>query len=259
MKKSIKKWSIRLISFGFVSLFTIVLGVLNPSFLYANKTEIGNYTIFHNSELPPEFENRLKGVHANIQHSELFDEALNLKICLNDGSLYPELMEKLRGPAFGWGFHNISTFRGEFNFKENTVELNGYKWNLEQLITHELTHCLQFIELGLFDSNPLGNHPNWKWEGYAEYVARKNDTQLSLVRNIKRIESAKKENPDAWGIFFDDGTVAPINYYNDWLLVQYCLDIKQMTYLELLNSEIPKASTKEEMNDWYLKELRKMN
>ena len=168
-------------------------------------------------------------------------------------------MEMLRGPAFGWGFLDITTFRGAFNFKENTVELNGYKWNLEQLITHELTHCLQFIKLGFFNANPLGNHPDWKWEGYAEYVARKSDEQLSLVRNIKRLETAKEEKPEAWGIFFDDGTVAPRTYYEYWLLVQYCLDVKQMTYLELLNSEIPMASIQKEMNDWYLNELKQIN
>lgn len=246
-----KKWLIRLVSLGFISLVAIVLAVLNPHFLYANKTEIGNYIICHNTELAAEFENRLININAIVEKSELYNPTIQLKICLNDGSLYPELMEKLRGPAFGWGFHNISTFRGTFNFKENTIELNGYKWNLEQLIVHELAHCLQFESLGLFNSNPMGNHPDWKWEGYAEYVSRKSNEQLSLTKNIQRIESAKKEAPDAWGVFFDDGTVAPRVYYGYWLLVQYSLDIKKMSYLELLDSQISKDEIEKEMIEWY--------
>ncbi|MCG8327860.1 MAG: hypothetical protein MI974_09265 [Chitinophagales bacterium] len=259
MNKTIKSWSIRLISFGFISFLTIVLTVFNPHLLYANKTVIGNYTIYHNAGLTPEFESRLANVNALIKESELYDDALELKICLNDGSIYPSLMKKLRGPAFGWGFQNIVSFQGAFDYKENTVELNGYKWNLEQLIAHELTHCLQFNELGLLHSNPLGNHPDWKWEGYAEYVSRKNEKQLFLAKNMERIELAIKENPNAWGVFFDDETISPRAYYDSWLLVQYCLDIKGMSYIELLNSDIPKASIEEEMNEWYRNNLKDMN
>lgn len=257
MKKSIKKWSIRLFSFGFISILSIVIAVLNPNALYANKTELGNYIIYHQTDLPPEFESRLDRVNSLVLESELYS-GQKLKICLNDGSFYPELIRKLRGPAFGWGFHNITTYNGKFNFQENTVELNGYKWNLEQLLVHELTHCLQFTTLGLFEANPLGNHPNWKWEGYAEYISRKNDEQLSLVGNIERMELVNKENRDTWGVFFEDGTVTPRTYYQSWLLVQYCLDIKKMSYVELLDSSIPKSSIQEGMNNWYRNEIKEV-
>lgn len=252
MKGKLKFWSIRLISFGLLSFLTIVLAVLNPSVLYANQTKFGNYTIYHHTDLAPEFGKRLTAIHAMAMESELYDASLEVKICLNDGSIYPAILEKLRGPAFGWGYLNIATFSGIADFEKNTVELNGYKWNLEQLFVHEITHCLQINALGVMNSNPVGSHPQWKWEGYPEYVSRKNETQLSLFDNIKRIELAKEEDPKEWGVFFADGTVLPRNYYAHWLLIQYCLDIKGMSYIELLNSELIKTTLKEEMNDWYL-------
>ncbi len=251
MKKSFTNWSIRLLSFGFISAFAIVLTILNPGFLYANKTEFGNYVIHHNEVLPPAFENRLTRIDELVKESEFYNPSLELNLCLNDGSVYPGLMEILRGPAFGWGFHNIATFRGDFNFDENTVELNGYKWNLEQLMTHELAHCLQFTTLGLFNSNPLADHPEWKWEGYAEYLARKNPNQLSLRNNVERIELAKAEDAEEWGIFFEDGTVAPRTYYNYWLLVQYSIDVKGMTYRDLLASTSSMDQVRKELIQWY--------
>ncbi|MEM6299160.1 MAG: hypothetical protein AAF740_10785, partial [Bacteroidota bacterium] len=215
-----------------------------------NKTEIGNYTILHHTDLSPEFEARFSAMDKSLQKSELYDADFKVKICLNDGSLYPELMEKLRGPAFGWGFHNIAVFRGAFDYQDNAVTLNGYKWNLEHLIAHEVTHCLQFNAFGFFGANPMAGHPHWKWEGYPEYVARKNDEQ-SLHESIKRLKQAQKESPDSWGVFFDDGTISPKTYYEDWLLAWYCLEIKSMSYRELLSCELSKEEAQQEMETWY--------
>lgn len=251
MKTALKKWAIRLSIFIFISCLTIVLTILNPGFLYANKTEFGNYTVYHHAELAPEFEDRLAKVDAMIKASEFYDPTYKFRICVDDGSVYPGIIEKLIGPAFGWGFQNIAAFRGAFDYKNNTVELHGYRWNMEQLITHEIMHCLQFKGLGFLQSNPMSNHPDWKWEGYPEYIARKNADQLSLAENIRRIDEARKTDPDAWGVFFEDGTVSPRTYYDRWTLMQYCLEIKGMTYSQVLNSNLSEDSLKQEMMKWY--------
>ena len=94
--------------------------------------------------------------------------------------MYPSLIEMIQGQAFAWGFYNKVVLNGKLNCKENCVELNGYKWNLIQLIAHEETHCLQFHKFGIWKSNPVASNPKWKWEGYAEYVARQNKDQKDL-------------------------------------------------------------------------------
>ena len=252
MKRQIRKWTLRLTATGLLCLGFLVGIVLNPTLLYANKTTVGNYTIYHNAPLDENFISRLDNATELIKTSELYDANLKLDICLNDGSLYPTLIEKLRGQAFGWGFYDKVVLMGKANYKNNFVELNGYKWNLTQLLAHEETHCFQFHKFGLWKSNPIANHPNWKWEGYPEYVARRNADQLDLTKNISQKIAAENLDKDGWAIYFSDSTIAPRDYYNAWLLIQYCLDIKKMSYENLLKDTTSEQTTTMQMMNWYV-------
>ena len=89
--------------------------------------------------------------------------------------------------------------QGKANYAGNYVELNGYKWNLTQLITHEMIHCLQFDKLGLRKSNPLAKIPDWKWEGYAEYIAGKKYGEKNLAKNLQLLLRTDKAE---WAITF---------------------------------------------------------
>jgi hypothetical protein len=179
-------------------------------------------------------------------------ESSKLDICLNDGSLYPLLMEKLRGQAFALGFYDKVVLMSNANYKDNFVELNGNKWNFTQLIAHEETHCLQFHKFGFWNSNPIAGYPNWKWEAYPEYVSRRNADQLDLTKNIVRKITQENLDKDGWAISFSDSTIAPRNYYNAWLLIQYCLDIKKMTYENLLTDTTSEQTLTTQMMKWYL-------
>jgi hypothetical protein len=75
--------------------------VLNPGFLYANRTATPHYTFYHNRALDPALLLRLVQARAIGQRSSWFDPALCLNICLNDGLAYLKLLEKVLGPAFG--------------------------------------------------------------------------------------------------------------------------------------------------------------
>ncbi|MDX2249844.1 MAG: hypothetical protein SF052_23875 [Bacteroidia bacterium] len=119
---------------------------------------------------------------------------------------------------------------------------------MTQLLSHEMMHCLQFDKLGLVKSNPIADIPNWKWEGYAEYVSRQNTNQKNLIKNIDRLQQADK---NSWEVAFEDNTIAPREYYCYWILVQYCLAVKKMSYLQLLTETISEQSIKQEMMKWY--------
>jgi hypothetical protein len=144
---------------------------------------------------------------------------------------------------------------GNANCKVNIVELNGYKWNLTQLLAHEETHCFQFHKFGLWKSNPMANHPKWKWEGYPEYVARRNADQLDLTKNIARKIAAENLEKDVWAIYFSDSTIVPRNYYNAWLLIQYCFDVKKMTYGNLLKDSTSEQATRTQMMNWFATQI----
>ena len=260
MKQIVRKWVLRLSATGLLSVALLVGIILNPAILYANKTEVGSHTVYHNAPLNDAFFSAFSDAISWIEQSELYHNNIALDVCLDDGSYYPALMEKVRGRAFGWGFSNKAVLKGAMNYQKNTVEKSGYAWNLSQLIAHEATHCLQFLKFGLWGSNPIAGHPHWKWEGYAEYVSRKEPEQQNLVSNISRELEQELADPDGWDITFLDGTIAPRQYYHGWLLMQYCLDIKKISYQRLLaDSTIDEELVEEEMMDWYKHQVEQLN
>lgn len=248
MKQQIKKWTLRLTVTGLFIAGLLLTIILNPILTYANKTPHNHYTIFHNKTVDPTLLSKLDQATELLKTSELYNPRLHLYICLNDGSKYPKLIGAIRGQAFAWGFYDKVVLQGLANYRDNNVELNDYKWNLTQLLAHEMTHCLQFDKLGFWKSKPISNIPNWKWEGYAEYVSRQNPGQKDLSKNIERLIVTDK---NSWEIKFADSTIAPREYYDYWTLVQYCIDIKKMTYKQLLADTANEQTVRQEMMKWY--------
>lgn len=248
MKRKITKWALRLTATGLLIVTLLVGIILNPIVTYANKTPYNNYTIFHNQALDPAVIIRLEEATELLKASEFYESKMTLDICLNEGSTYPEMIQAIRGKAFAWGFYNKVVMQGNANAVRNYVELNGYKWNFTQLLAHEMTHCLQFNKLGFWKSKPIANIPNWKWEGYAEYVARQNTDQKILSNNIKKLLASDKNK---WAINFTDSSIAPRIYYEYWTLTQFCLDIKKMTYQQLLLDTTSDQTVRQEMMKWY--------
>ena len=180
----------------------------------------------------------------------MYDPTVKFEVCLNDGSIYPAIIQKILGPAFSYGFYNKVVLKSNINCKENYAELNDYHWNLTQLITHEETHCLQFNKLGFWESNPMGKNPTWKWDGYPEYVSRQGEGEKDLVKNIERLIFCEKTDNNNW-IQFPDSTGTVIPYYKNWLLMQYCIEIKKMTYIQVLNDTTNEESINQEMMKWF--------
>ena len=250
MKKTIWKWTIRLSVTALVCFSLLFVIVLNPSIMYANKTVYRNYSIYHQQQLNPLWLPKIDQATAQLKHSELYDSTFSLSLCLNDGSKYPALIEIIQGKAFGRGFHNKIVLYGTPDFDNNYVALNGRKWNLSQLLVHEAIHCLQFNKYGWWDSKPFANIPNWKWEGYPEYIARNNPDQQSLSGSIHRLSEAEQNNNTGW-INFEDGTGASLTYFKNWLLVTYCMDIKKMSFDQLLKDTSDYQQRWDEMMNWY--------
>ncbi len=248
MKRQIKRWTLRLSVTGLFIVVLLLIIIVNPILTCANKTTHDNYLIFHNKALDPALTIKLDQATELLKASEFYNSKLQLNICLNDGSKYPKLIQALHGQAFAWGFYNKVVLQGTANYKNNYVELNGYKWNLTQLLAHEMTHCLQFDKLGFWKSKPIANIPNWKWEGYAEYVSRQNNDQKELSKSIARFIATGK---NSWAINFADGTIAPSDYFDYWTLVQYCMDIKKMSYKQLLGDTTNEQTIRQEMMNWY--------
>lgn len=250
MKHKLKRWLFKLVTTLLFMVGLLFLIVLHPALTYAHKTTHKNYILFHNKKLDLQVETCLDNATVLTAKSEFYNPHLKLQICLHDGSLYPEIMKALRGQAFAWGWYNKVILMGKADYKNNVVELNGYKWNATQLLAHEMMHCLQFNKLGLLKSNPMANIPEWKWEGYSEYIARQELDEKDVSKNIARLLAIEQTNNNGW-IQFGDGTGTVIQYYRYWLLVAYCMNIKQMTYTQLLNDTTTEKSLQKQMMNWY--------
>ena len=138
-------------------------------------------------------------------------------------------------------------FRGDANFKENYVDLRGYKWKLDQLFVHEIIHCLQQNHTGFWNSNPVGGHAQWKWEGFAEYSARQKD-HPELRKNI---ELYLNSDPSLWEIEFENGLMAPRNYYLFGILVQFQVEENRMSFKDILAADLSVEEAEKEMMNWY--------
>lgn len=250
MKKRVKKWSLRISVFLLIVIGTFVGVVLNPGLLYANQSQFGHFTIYHSSPLPAELPLLLEEVDEIVQESELYDSEWTVDICLNDGSYYPGLIRLVHSRGFAYGFYNKIVLTSEIDCARNQAVLNGYRWNLVQLLAHEMVHTLEFHKYGFWGSNPIAGHPNWKWEGYPEYISRQAADQTDLKSNFRRWQMDQSEADGDWGVEFEDGTMAPPEYYMDWMLVHYCMEVKGMSFEALLSDPTSRAEIQAEFEAW---------
>ncbi|HEY1870378.1 MAG TPA: hypothetical protein VGG71_04930 [Chitinophagaceae bacterium] len=254
MKKQFKKWLFRLTVTGLFLFGLLVTFMLNPILLYANKTIVGNYAIYHNKQLDKKFEQRLKQSNILIKSSELYDSKLQIDVCLKDGSNYPKLIKAIMGKDFLSSFYNKIIFVADtVNYNDNYIQLDEHKWNLTQMLAHSQVHCLEFNKYGLWRSNPIGKHPTWKWEGYPEYVSRQNSDQINLQNNIQKLLQIESTANNGW-MKFADSTETLIAFDEYRLLIQYCIEIKKMTFVELMKDTTEEKTVKQQMINWYNKQ-----
>lgn len=246
-----KKWILSVLTsggglgLGFIGL------LLNPSLLYAHETVTSQYTIYHNQPLDPALGQRLAQARAQVQPSEVFDRTLRLEVCLNDGSRYPRLVQAVWGPAFAWAFYNKVVLNGEAKPVANQLAFRDYSWNLTSLLAHEMTHCYQFHHLGLWHSNPLARYPTWKWEGYAEYVARHPGSPAALRQHVAYLHQAEQRAPGQWGLQLPDSTSTSREYFNYLMLTEYCLNVKHLTFAQVLRDTATEHTTYQQLLRWY--------
>ena len=64
-------------------------------------------------------------------------------------------------------------------------------------------------------------------------------------------EQALKKDKNEWGISFADSTFVGKDNYSLWILIQYCMDIKKMTYKQVLTDTTKEENLRQEMMNWH--------
>jgi len=234
MKTNVKKILFR----GSVTLafcFGLLISfVFNPSLLYGKETIYKNFVIHHNNDLNENLIKLLEISFSKLENQELFDKEIQISICLNDGSLYPKLIQTLMGPDVIRSFANKTVIQADLLDVENNKMILT-DWNetfkATQWFTHSFTHCLQYKKHGFFGSNPVAGYDEWKWEGYSEYTSFGTDYDLRLLVN-KHLDNTTNN----W-VEMEDGSKTLKIHLKYLIMVKYCIEIQHMTYDQILKSK----------------------
>lgn len=244
MIKTIKKVILSLLSVMGIGFFLWTVLFLNPNLSYTNETQFGKVTIFHNQELDEGTEVIIKDVIEILKSSELYDENLNIQLCLNDNRIYPNLYPIFGTPIAFATFNKTIIKNGEIRFNENVAEIKWEannelrKYNLTWLLAHEFTHNLQINASQNYVIRTALRKINWKLEGHADYIARgfKNDGRLKNKIEKYLIEE-KKEHNGLPALKDEVGTYLTYGNYKYALIVQYLIEEEKMNFSEICKLE----------------------
>jgi hypothetical protein len=114
---------------------------------------------------------------------------------------------------------------------------------------------MEFNKYGFWQSNPLGKHPEWKWEGYPEYIARQGSGFEDLKKRITLMLKEEKRRNTGW-MLLPDGTEILTTYFGYMILIQYCLEIKKFSFVRLLENNTSQETLSAEMLSCYNNQIK---
>lgn len=226
--------------------FILLIGfMLNPSLSYAHHSTIEGVEIYHEQELDPALTEIIRNSKARIEASPLFSEQPSFQLCLKDGSNYPHLIESILGADVIRSFSNINVVQAETDPGNQYLIWKGHVFLYEQFLAHVMVHNLQFYHHGLWGSNPLGGHPEWKWEGYADYVVLGEKYELAELYTAYK---AAADDPYVFVKLKDEEGSLKL-HIGFLILTKYCLDNKNLTYQEFMEEDLEEGQLWKEISE----------
>lgn len=257
MVRIIKKFILSALSILGLSFLTWTVFLLNPSLSYASQTQVDNVTIYHNQELEEGTELIVRNALSIIKQANIYDKNLNIQFCLNDDKVYPKLNPFAGATAYAF-LNKTVIYASKPHFKNNYTEfaweVNNFeirKWTLTSLLAHEFMHNVQYNYNPRYYLKSTMGRINWKFEGHAEYIARKfkNDGKLK-IKIQKYLTESNKEHIGIPVFKLEDETIQSLSYYKYALIVQYLMEEKNLNFSQLCELEIEFDNLYKEMIEW---------
>ena len=235
---------------------TITLIILFPQRLFANKIKYKEFTVCSNDKIDDNIKIVLDKAMNLVQRSELYDPGYKYNIILCHNTFYNKIDDKLFGvgPAARARLNN-AVVKVRIDPQRNLAFPTFRKKceiDLSYLIAHEMIHCLQAKKYGIMKFNPFKHPELWKLDGYPEYISRHTELSgkdYSLTNEIERYVNLEKKATDMW-ILEQSGCEAPNYYYKGRLMMEYLMDIKNLSYDQILKDSVSEATIFEEMIEW---------
>jgi hypothetical protein len=255
-KKNIRRilrWMLVTVAVFVISLTSIIL---YPQPLFAIEVKYNQFKVYSNDSIDKEINPILDSVVSLVSRSELYDPSYNVDIFL----AYNSFFNKIDSRVFGSGptaraIDNNLVIKVKVDINKNLVYSTFHKpcqQNFAYVIAHELMHCLQTHKYSVWKFNPFKHPEMWKLEGYPEYIARRkfSESDFSLKKDIKSFIELKRSQTDIWLAVEQGDCEAPEFYYKGRLMTEYLINIKHLTYDQILKDKRPEEEIYAEMTEW---------
>lgn len=241
-----------------ISLVVVAVLILNPQILFAVDKTHEDFTIYSNNEIPDSFETTIDEALVLIKASEIYEPNQRLYIFISHGSIFNELETKILGYAVARCTYNNIILKADVDFDQNILKIgqNSHR-NLIKTIAHEAIHFYQMKKFGILNFNPINHPPQWKMEGYPEYISYLKDIRsedYDLRDSIDKLIEFEKTG-EYW-FETSPGQIEPFVYYKGRIMIEYLIDIKGLTYNEILSESIEAEKVIEEMTLWKERPLK---
>lgn len=256
MRKVLKRILLGAALTTIISFASIAALILYPQILFAEKTVYKGFNIYSNNPLDDSYKSAIDYTIEVTQTSEIYEPDNQLDIFLCYGSFYNDFDTKILGFEMAKSIHDNIVLKVPVNFDKNILIGWNSNRNLKKTIAHEAIHFYQMNKYGMMRFNPVTHPPSWKLEGYPEYVAYQKDIKAhdyDLVHSINKIKDFEKTG-EYW-FRTEPGQLDPLVYYKGRVMIEYLIDIKGMTYTEILNDTVTEEKVIAEMTSWYEEQI----
>jgi hypothetical protein len=253
MKQIIKRTIASFLLILVVFISGLITLICFPQNLFANKIEHQKFRIYYDGEIDKGgLTSRLDNAYRLIEYSELHDKNFVFNIFLAHDNFFNKIEDlQGKGPIARATAGNI-TVKKPIEIENNLIKSSRSNANLTEIIVHEMVHNLQGNKYGLLNFSPIKHPPMWKLEGYPEYISRRNllkSGTYSLGFEIGRFVELEKNSKDGF-VEVVKGHFMPTYYYKGRLMVEYLIDIKGLTYDEILKDKRTETEVFDELLNW---------
>ncbi len=254
MKRIIKKTIASTLLIFFVLISGLATLMFFPQPLFAHKMEYKKFRIYSDNIPDKNIQVVLNNAYNLIEQSEWHDVNYQYDVFFSHDNVYNRIEDlQGKGPA-------ARATAGKIVFKVRVDMVNNRAYgtistmNLTEMLVHEMVHCLQANNLGLWNMNQFNHPPYWKLEGYPEYISRQAKLKAedySLTNEIKRFVELESKSKDGI-VEVSEAHFVPAIYYKGRLMIEYLLDIKGMTYAEILEDSRTEDQVFQEMTEMFI-------
>jgi hypothetical protein len=238
-------------------ILTVVVIVLFPQNLFANKMSYKRFTVYSNDKIGDNIKTVLDNALNLIERSELYDSVYKYNIILCYNTFYNKIDDRLlgNGPTARTTLNNV-VVKVRIDPEKNLAFTTFHKTcetSLAELLAHEMIHCLQANKYGILKFNPFRHPEFWKLEGYPEYISKQNELSsngYNLRSDINRYIDLESKATDIWILSAPGGCEVPDFYYRGKLMMEYLIDIRHLSYDQILKDTTRENTVYQEMIEW---------